>query len=260
MRFEDEVTEAAHYLRECGIEEAWPEVYILAAAAMGIRRERLPTVDEMPEGAVERFREWIRRRGSLREPIAYVLGRAEFYGLPFLVSSAALIPRPATETLVERALQISPKTALDVGTGCGSIAVALAKHGVDVVAIDVSEAALELAAENARLNDVHVEFRKADLLVDGDFDLIAANPPYVRTEEIPHLSPEVRHEPLLALDGGLDGLDVIRRLLNARRGPLLMEVGAGQSRAVTDLALRAGFRDIQWWKDLLGIDRVLEAR
>lgn len=257
---DDELTEAAHFLRDRDIEEAWAEAHILLAGALGIDRARLPAVDDVPDVARERFREFVRRRGETREPVAYILGRCEFYGLTFRTTPAALIPRPATETLVERALALRPGTALDVGTGSGAIAVVLAKHGVRVTATEMSDAALDLARENAASHGATIEFRKADLFVDGDFDLIVSNPPYVKSAEVDDQAPDLRHEPRLAFDGGPDGLREIRRLLAPARGPILIEVGAGQPPAVTDLALRAGFRDVRWWKDLLGIDRVLEAR
>lgn len=257
---DDELTEAAHYLRERDIDEAWAEAHILLAGVLGVDRATLATVDRLTDEQRSRFRAWVRRRGETREPVAYILGRAEFFGLPFRVTPAVLIPRPATETLVERALELRPRTALDIGTGSGAIAVALAKHGVRMTATDLSDEALEIARGNAALNAVDVDFRKADLFVDGDFDLIVTNPPYVNARELSEQSPDLRHEPQMAFAGGPEGLDIIRRILAPRRGPILMEVGHNQAKAVTELALRSGFRDVRWWKDLLGVDRVLEAR
>lgn len=249
------VDDAAKFLASHGVPEPRADAEILLAAALGIDRALLPTRNEVEP---ERAGEWIVRRAR-REPTAYILGRAEFYGLEFRVTPAVLIPRPSTETLVERALALRPRRVLDIGTGSGAIAVVLAKHGASIVATDISEAALGVARENAKRHGAEVEFVRADLFVDGDFDLIVSNPPYIPTGEIDTLQPEVRYEPRLALDGGPDGLAVIRGILAARRRPLLLEVGAGQSLAVSDLALREGFRGIQWWRDLAGIDRVLEA-
>jgi len=250
---------AARELARAGIEEPTAEAEILMAGAIGIDRALLSARDAVSSEALARFRGWVARR-VLREPMAYILGRIEFFGLDFRVTQDVLIPRPSTETLIERALTLKPARVLDIGTGSGAIAVVLAKHGASVVATDLSNEVLAIARENADRHGVRVEFVRADLFVDGSFDLIVSNPPYIPSAEIDRLQPEVRQEPRVALDGGPDGLDAVRRILAARRSPLLLEIGAGQARAVTDLALRAGLRDIQWWKDLQGIDRVLEAR
>jgi release factor glutamine methyltransferase len=209
------------------------------------------------------------------EPIQYIREYAEFYGLPFRVTPAVLIPRPETEHLVEQAI-LRMRTAdrpciLDIGTGSGCIAVALARHLTDarVTASDISAAALEVAEFNAVQNDVadRIRFLHGDLLapVAGEqFDLIVSNPPYVPIADRPTLSVEVRdHEPALALFAGPDGLDIYRRLIPAAQaalvpgGHLLLEIGYGQSAAVTALLSAAGFQSIQAHPDLQGIPRVL---
>lgn len=213
-----------------------------------------------------------RRRGG--EPIQYITGEQEFYGLPFRVTADVLIPRPETEHLVEKALELAAAWErphiLDVGTGSGAIAVALA-HGLPgarITAVDVSGAALEVARRNARWNGVEglIRFVKSDLLdgiAEERFELIASNPPYVPEGERASLSVEVReHEPGLALFAGEDGLDVYRRLIPAAlealvaRGYLLMEIGFGQAEAVAALLGTGGFEGVGFVPDLQGIPRV----
>jgi release factor glutamine methyltransferase len=237
------------------------------------------------------------------EPIQYITSSQEFYGLPFRVSSDVLIPRPATEHLVEKALELaalleSSETGhdssraeshekqsralapaesssgfpriLDVGTGSGAIAVALAHQlpHARITALDVSSAALAIANENAARNAVssRIRFLESDLLaavVDEGFDMVVSNPPYVPSADRDSLSVEVRdHEPALALFAGDDGLDVILRLVPEAfavlepGGFLLLEIGHGQSDAVQELLGNAGFAGIEFVPDLQGIPRV----
>jgi release factor glutamine methyltransferase len=208
------------------------------------------------------------------EPIQYITGEAEFYGLPFWVTPDVLIPRPETEHLVERALALaagfrSPRI-LDVGTGSGAIAVALAHTlpHAQITAIDISRPALEIARKNAGRNGVsgRIWFRESDLLAseEGDkFEIVVSNPPYVPTVDRDSLSVEVReHEPALALFAGKDGLDVYRRLIPEAfavlepGGFLALEIGFGQSAAVGRLLEDAGFERIEFADDLQGIPRV----
>jgi release factor glutamine methyltransferase len=185
------------------------------------------------------------------EPVAYLTGQREFFGLAFHVSPAVLVPRPETEHLVEAALEwaaaYQPLTIADAGTGCGAMAVSLAAHlpQTRVVATDISRAALAVAAGNAERHAVaaRLSLVQADLLapVRPGVDLIVSNPPYIPTADLAALE-VARHEPRAALDGGPDGLEVIRRLLGdaarllARPGLLLVEIGAGQGPAATALA------------------------
>ncbi len=205
-------------------------------------------------------------------PLPYLTGHIEFYGLDFEVTPDVLIPRPETETLVERALARRPATVIDVGTGSGCIAVALAVHlpQATVYATDISMAALTVARRNAERHRVadRVRLLAGDLLApcSGAVDLMVSNPPYIAEPEFAALPLSVReHEPRLALDGGADGLAVIRRLLAQAAallkpgGTLLLEIGASQGKAVRDLA-RAHFptASIRIHPDLAGHDRVLE--
>ncbi len=217
----------------------------------------------------------LHQRRRAHEPVAYILGAREFYGRSFAVDKRVLVPRPDTETLVEVALRRSPGAtlsarALDLCTGSGCVAVTLARERPtwEVLGTDLSEDALTVARENAvRLAaGPRVYFRKADLLdgIDGTFDVITANPPYIRMDEKPELAKTILdHEPHLALFGGADGLDLVRRIVDdaprslAERGLLAMEIGAGQADATAALLLERGFTDVEQTKDYGGIDRVV---
>jgi release factor glutamine methyltransferase len=217
-------------------------------------------------------------RRFIGEPIQYILGETEFYGLPFRVTPAVLIPRPETEHLVEevlkRAAQFAQPRIVDIGTGSGCIAVALARHLPDaaITAIDLSPDALALARQNAALNEMvgRIRFLEGDLLapVAGErFELIVSNPPYVPEADRETLSAEVRdREPSLALFAGPDGLDVHRRLIPETYaalvpgGFLLLEIGYGQSAPIMELLTAAGFESIEFVPDLQGIPRVVCAQ
>lgn len=251
------------------------EAELLLAHVANLPRAALLAHPDRPLVAAQRrrYRTLVRRRAA-GYPLPYLTGRVEFYGLEFAVSPDVLIPRPETETLVDLALARQPRTVLDVGTGSGCVAVALAVHlpAVRVVATDLSAPALRVAAANARRHGVaeRVRLIRCDLAgpLVGPFDLLVTNPPYVAEREWASLAESVRrHEPRLALDGGPDGLDVIRRLLAAAPrllradGALLVEIGAGQGAAAEALArsLLPEAR-VAIYPDLAGRPRVLEAR
>ena len=240
-----------------------------------IRRERaalLARWSEKLDGEEARgYLELIERRLS-GEPIQYILGEQEFYGLRFRVTRDVLIPRPETEHLVEKAIALAARYAapriVDVGTGSGAIAVTLA-HGLPratVTAIDLSAPALAIAQENARRNEVDVRFLRGDLLApvaEAGFDIVVSNPPYVASGDRTTLAVEVReYEPALALFAGDDGLDVYRRLIPAAfraltpGGVLGLEIGYGQAAAIEALLADAGFTEIEFTPDLQGIARV----
>jgi release factor glutamine methyltransferase len=220
----------------------------------------------------------VARRAS-REPLAYVVGRQEFWGLSIEVSPDVLIPRPETELIVEAALELfpfldRPIRIADACTGSGCIAVALAdeRPAAQIIAGDISVLALQIAQRNADRYDVadQVEFRECDLLdnIESPLDLVVSNPPYVRDEERAIMQPEVRdHEPAVALFAGADGLDVMRRLVEqapARLGPggyLIFEFGFGQDVSVERLlAHTPGLELVQLKRDLQGIARTAIAR
>jgi release factor glutamine methyltransferase len=224
------------------------------------------------------FQSTLTRRGR-HEPLAYILGEAEFYGRPFEVDHRVLIPRPETELLIERVLAFarvsqqvgrSLRQILDVGTGSGAIGVTLALElpTASLIAIDVSPDALDVARRNVQRHRVRdrVTLVHCDLLGSGfDADVIVANLPYVPSREIDGLQPEVRNEPLLALDGGADGLELYRRLFQQLRSvfsptmALFAEIGDGQGAVAIELG-RQHFPEhqIEVVPDLAGKDRILE--
>ena len=249
---------------------------LLIAHALGARRIDLymRSTDLLSTEELAAIRELVRRRQE-GESVAYITGEKEFWGLPFRVNANVLVPRPDTETLVQAALDRLPKESsarvLDVGTGSGALAVAIAKSRtqVQVFAIDQSTAALAVAADNAALNKVSVSFLAGDLLKPAvalpPFDMIVANLPYIPSGEIAGLAVEVRGEPLAALDGGHDGLVLIRKLLTdvpaclVAGGFVLLELGEGQAPAVADLCVAAGLVSTFTLADLSGIQRVVGA-
>jgi release factor glutamine methyltransferase len=250
---------------------------LLLAAALRTDRIRLVLDSEkqLDDAELGRYRELIRRRRS-GEPVAYILGRREFYGLDFVVDRRGLVPRPDTEPLVEVALARTRSRsmhgqALDLctGSGCVGIAFAKARPTWRVLATDVSPATAELAWENARRLGVTFTLGVGvgDLFapVTGRrFDLVVANPPYIPSREIGGLMPDVRDfEPRLALDGGEDGLDLVRRIVAGAReylgpgGVLAVEVGHDQAPRTRQLFEQAGFHDIEHRRDYGGRDRVV---
>ena len=251
-------------LRGSGIEPR--EARLLLAEATGFSQSSVLAFQEkvLEERAQERFSEFLLKRKS-GEPVAYIVGRKEFYGLDLAVNPAVLIPRPETELLVELALQQPFRCVVDLGTGSGAIALALKKHRPEarVVAVEASAAALVVAQRNAVRLNLEVDFRHGrwfDPLAGERFDLVVGNPPYV-AEGDPHL-PDLRFEPHSALVSGPDGLDAIRQIVReapeylAPGGRLLLEHGIGQDAAVRELLRASGLEEISTWPDLAGIPRV----
>ena len=275
------ISAARAIYRDTRSEDASLEAELLLCRALGIDRARLyqRLNDPLGDSAGAFVTLVDRRRGH--EPLAYILGRREFFGLGFEVSPAALIPRPETETLVEAVIDFAnerfrgiPFVIADVGVGCGTIAVAVAEAlpNARVVATDQSVEALTLASRNAETHGVagRIEFRHGDLLdpLTEPVDVIAANLPYVTTADWERLPPEIRdNEPRAALDGGPDGLRIIERLLREARaylrpnGALFAEIGDGQGEAASAIAKEvfAG-AGVEIVHDLAGKDRVLVVR
>jgi len=254
----------AEALRGSGIDPR--EARLLLAEATGFSQASVLAFQEkeIQREAQERFLQFIERRKA-GEPVAYVVGRKEFYGLELAVNPAVLIPRPETELLVELALERGFSRALDLGTGSGAVALALKKQAPrsEVLAIEASAAALVVAKRNAVKHGLDVDFRHGRWFepVTGErFDLVVGNPPYV-AEGDPHL-PDLRFEPALALVSGPDGLDAIREIVRGaprhlrEGGWLLLEHGIGQDGAVRGLMTAAGLEEVQTWPDLAGIPRV----
>jgi release factor glutamine methyltransferase len=233
--------------------------------------------EELSLPVMKAYREMIERR-TAGEPIQYITGQQEFYGLPFLIRPGVLIPRPETEHLIEAAINAATgyeaPRILDVGSGSGAIAVTLAHQlrKATVTATDISPIALELSKENARRNGVEdrTRFLQANLMegFEGEqFEIIVSNPPYVPQADREMLSVEVReYEPGLALFAGLDGLDIYRRLIPEAyqrlvpSGWLLLEIGFGQSEKLRPLLIENGFEAIVFHPDLQGIPRIVQAR
>jgi len=247
---------------------------ILLCHALGLTRVGLITNAERvlnEEEAVKLDALLARRLGG--EPIAYIVGQREFFGLPFQVSPAVLIPRPDTELIVELVLErLAPAARLlDMGTGSGAIAVAVAHTRPDasVTALDVSEAALAVARANAARNGTKVRFLRSDwfaALGSESFDLIASNPPYIAAGDTHLAKGDLRFEPSGALTDFADGLSALRTIIGgapahlAAGGWLLLEHGYDQADAVRALLLDAGYTEVQSWRDLSGIERVSGGR
>lgn len=274
------VDKGARRLGLSGIPSARLDAELLLAHAIGADRTAIHTRAGalVSAAATVAYDDMLERRAA-REPLAYIVGYKEFWSMDFCVTPAVLIPRPETEVAVEVALELlrstesGDSTVCDVGTGSGCIAVALARElpHVAVVGVDVSVAALEVAQANAVQHGVddRIELIAGDLLSavrDRRFDVVITNPPYVASGEIGGLEPELRREPAGALDGGADGLAIIRRLfvqvaeVLKPGGWLVMEIGADQGAAVVAIAAASGFGDVSLRDDYAGQPRVLVAR
>jgi release factor glutamine methyltransferase len=264
-----------HRFLRAGIDAPRLTAEVLLADCLGVDRVRLYMDYAKPlrQAELSRYRQTIRRRLA-GEPLAYITGAKEFWSLTLLVDRAVLIPRPETELLVERAIQRAPRrdplTVVDVGTGSGAVAIALASElpQARVLATEVSQDALAVARSNVERHDVEVELLLGDLLAplppDLAPDLVTANLPYVRRGELAGLQREiVEWEPQAALDGGDDGLDLVRRLVQqcprtlAPGGVLLLEIGHDQGTAVCGLMESAGFAEVEVLQDLAGCDRIV---
>lgn len=263
----DALAAAVDALRAAGVEDPRLDAEVLLGEATGWERAHLAANPEaeVPAAAARRFGEMVRRR-LRREPVAYIVGAKWFRSIELAVDARVLIPRPETELLVELALELRPRRVLDVGTGSGAVALAIAAElpECEVVATDTSAAALDVARANAvRLGlEERVELVEAMLPPGGgEFDLLVANLPYVGEAEWGDLEPEVTEwEPREALLAGPDGLDVLRDAVPAAAGlapALALEVGDGQAPAVSELLFEAGFGAVETRADLAGIPRVV---
>ena len=268
--------EARRALAVAKVDSARLDAEVMLACVCGTSRAMLfAAPPHLNPDLIRKFRRMVARRAA-HEPLAYIIGHKEFFSLDFEVTSAVLIPRPETETLVEAALNFIATRAhpriLDIGTGSGAVAIAIAMNSLDadVVATDISDAALEVARHNAirhRCED-RIRFEQADLFPESNarFDLVVSNPPYIAEADLETLQPEIRmHEPRIALVAG-DGLEFYRRIAGGCRahlnseGAVMVEIGAGQASAVEALFRAAGFSNIDAIRDLAGIERVISAR
>ena len=268
------------YFQQHGIETARLDAECLLAAALGCPRLQLHVDFEKPVAPEERagFRALVLRRAQERVPVALLLGQREFWSLSFAVTEDVLVPRPETETLVSAALDALPDPdgeyrVLDVGTGSGCIALALAteRPKAQITATDISQPALQIAARNAE--ELHlserIRFLEGDLFVpvQGEsFDLVVSNPPYVARESAGELPPELAHEPDIALFGGPDGLEILRPLVSGVGGLLrpgggfAVEIDSAQAQSVSACCREAGLEQIEVLRDLAKRARVVRAR
>ena len=279
MNIKEILDKTVDYFNKYDISKPRLDAEVLLADLLGMERINLYVNFDRPltSDEVDTYRELIlkRRQGT---PVAYLVGKKEFMGLDFKVSSDVLIPRPETEHLVEVMLEqidawaSEEVKAADIGTGSGAIIISLAYLAdklVEGVGVDISESSLEIAQENARNLGVdgNLEFREGNLLepLEQKFDLIVSNPPYIPSEEMSDLQREVQQEPELALDGGVDGLDYYRKIISSAQdylladGLLIFEVGIEQSQAVAQLLKEAGYSRVQIREDYSEIERVVSA-
>ncbi|NLM20447.1 MAG: peptide chain release factor N(5)-glutamine methyltransferase [Peptococcaceae bacterium] len=271
----------AEYLQARGVVQPRAEADILLAHTLGISRDKLYLRRNLKVSNQdqERYVKLLQRRGK-REPLAYVVNKREFMGLEFYVDERVLIPRPETEILAEKILALretkshsgynkkykSPRV-LDLCTGSGALAISIAYYWPEakVTAVDISKAALEVAKYNAANLQTPIDFRQGDLfepLNDEKFDIIVSNPPYVSQREYVECSPEVKHEPPLALLAGEDGLDFYRKIAAqasrflGNEGLIWVEIGCTQGKQVVTFFTDKGFKTVIF-RDYAGLDRIV---
>lgn len=272
MQYQKIYRQGVSELEKAQIEEAALDARLLLEEVCGTDRTALYAHGDMElTGEQERqYLEKIRRR-SERIPLQHILGRTEFMGLTFLVNEDVLCPRPDTEILVEEVLKHlhDGMRILDIGTGSGCILLSLLHYSNDCqgIGVDISERALQVARENAeRLSSEQACFLESDLFdrVEGAFEIIVSNPPYIRSGDMESLMPEVRnHDPRLALDGGEEGLFFYREISEKAKeyltggGMLFYEIGFDQGEPVREIMEKNGFREVEVIKDFSGLDRVV---
>lgn len=264
---------AREFLAMKGIADADIDAWYLLAHVFGMNRaDFLMHGDEkVPEDKTKLYKELLERR-AFHVPLQYIIGTQEFMGLELEVNENVLIPRQDTELLVEEVLKVCKgKSVIDVCTGSGCIIIALMKLGniKNAVGTDISEEALQIAGRNAKRHNVDVKFIQSDLFnnVEGSYDIVISNPPYIRSDEIRSLMPEVKdYEPKGALDGGLSGLIFYERIIHDAdrflnpEGYIFFEIGYDQGEEVSNMLYEAGFVDIIVKKDLSKLDRVVYAQ
>ena len=271
LTLKEALAKAVDKLQQMEVPDADIDAWYLLSYVTGLDRAAffLHGEEPMAEPDMIRYRDLVTKRGE-RIPLQHLTGEQEFMGLDFHVNEHVLIPRQDTECLVERVLPyVDGKRVLDVCTGSGCIAIAIAKLGKPFIVhgVDISEEALAVARQNATELNASVELFAGDLMtkMDGRYDVIVSNPPYIPPSVIEGLMPEVRlHEPMLALDGGQDGLEFYRRIARqavtrlAPNGRLFLEIGCEQAAAVAEILQKQGYREVQVFQDLAGKDRIVQ--
>lgn len=272
MYYESLLKEGKNILKNSSITDWDIDAWLLFeyVTSMGRAEYFIKGLCVAPDETVNQYLSLVNTRAA-HVPLQHITGSQEFMGLKFIVSPDVLVPRQDTETLAEYVLPLAKgKSVLDMCTGSGCLAVSIMKLGgaAFCTAADCSEKALEIAKKNARLNNVNIEFIHSNMFenVTGKFDIIVSNPPYIRTEVIDTLMPEVKeHEPFIALDGGADGLKFYRIISSEAKkylkvgGILTVEIGYDQGRQVVDLFRQGGYKDVCIQKDLSGNDRMVVA-
>lgn len=270
MTYREGLAAGEKILGKAGIADAKTDTWLLMEMACKIDRNfyYMHMMEDMTEEQAKQYQLLIKKRAE-RVPLQYITGEQEFMGLTFTVNSSVLIPRQDTETLVEEALKATKPgmNILDMCTGSGCVLISILKN-VDAKGIgyDISKQALNVAKENAKRNHVVCEFERSDLFenVDGTYDIIVSNPPYIPTEVIHTLMPEVKEfEPMEALDGMEDGLHFYRRIVReakehlAKGGYLMLEIGHDQGASVSEMLEYGGYAEVRVIKDLARNDRVV---
>lgn len=270
--YEELLLNAEKKLLEVGIVDAKLDAWYLMEYVFGITRASyfLQKNKYIDKNKATVYMDYVNKRAA-HIPLQHITGEQEFMGIKFKVNSNVLVPRQDTEQLVEYALPyVKSKKVLDMCTGSGCIAVSIKLLGSAglCAAADISDEALNIARYNAKVNNADINFIKSNMFenISGKYDVILSNPPYIRPDVIKGLMPEVReHEPLLALDGGEDGLDFYRILANQSKaylelnGIIIMEIGYDQGRQVSKLFVEAGYNDVNIFKDYSGNDRIVSA-
>lgn len=275
MKIKEVINYTCDRLKKAGIDTAALDARLLVCKYLGKDKVYLINNADMNINPDKDFEELVKRRENY-EPMQYILGKAEFYGITFNVDENVLIPRGDTEVLVERVIEYIKDNSyvmLDIGTGSGCIPISVAKNckNVKSYTVDISKEATSVARENAIINQVEsrITFINMDILKsfpEFEVDCIVSNPPYIEKSVIPTLMNDVKnYEPIIALDGGEDGLIFYRRIIQKgydilkNGGMIAFEVGHNQSEAVADILLKRGFYNIEIIKDLAGIERVVTA-
>lgn len=265
------------YLNEKNIDNSILKCKIILSEILGVQKEFLIIHDmqELNKNQETKYKEFLVRLAD-NEPVQYIINKQEFMKLNFYVDNNVLIPQPDTEILVEKIIEISKNTnkklkILDLCTGSGAIAISLAKNinNCEIYASDISKETLKIARLNSEKNEVQIYLIESDLfenIHEYDFDIIVSNPPYIKTEIIDSLDEEVKKEPLLALDGGSDGLDFYRIIaIKAKdylkeNGILALEIGYDQKNEINEILKYEGYKQIENIKDLANNDRVIICR